>query len=84
MSKYYLGVDGGNTKTDYLLCTADGGFKDVFRTGTCSHEAFENGYDGMEAAMSEQLSRLLERNGIGIDILPECIAVAKKRIQANG
>jgi N-acetylglucosamine kinase-like BadF-type ATPase len=64
---YLLGVDGGNTKTDYLLCTEDGGFVDVYRTGTCSHEAGDNGYDGMERAMRKQLGVILSRNRITLD-----------------
>jgi len=64
MKKYFLGVDGGNTKTDYLLCTIEGAFVDMYRTGTCSHECFDDGYDGMERAMGEQLSALLTKNGI--------------------
>jgi len=67
MSKYFLGVDGGNSKTDYLLCTIDGAFVDVFRTDTCSHERFDNGYDGMEKAMRAQLAVLFERNSINVE-----------------
>jgi len=67
MAKYFLGVDGGNSKTDYLLCTVDGEFVDVLRTGTCSHERFDNGYDGMEKAMREQLATLYERNNISVE-----------------
>jgi N-acetylglucosamine kinase-like BadF-type ATPase len=96
MPKYILGVDGGNSKTDYLLCTADGAFVDVYRTKTCSHEQFKNGYDGMEHAMGEQLAELFKRNGIGVgDIaaagmglagadLPSQIAHLKQRVSKLG
>ena len=96
MQKYYLGVDGGNTKTDYLLCTAEGEYVDVYRTGSCSHERFDEGYGAMERVMREQLSHILERNNIGIsDItaagfglagadLPVQIAELKKRVEAIG
>ena len=67
MPKYFLGVDGGNSKTDYLLCTADGEFVDVFRTGTCSHERFDDGYDGMEKNMREHLAILFKRNNISVE-----------------
>ena len=67
MKKYLLGVDGGNSKTDYLLFTTDGGFVDVYRTGTCSHEAFSTGFRGMEEAMREQLDGLFTRNNITAD-----------------
>jgi N-acetylglucosamine kinase-like BadF-type ATPase len=65
MQKYYLGVDGGNSKTEYLLCKTDGTFVDVYRSGTCSHETFPDGYDGTERTMREHLSELFKRNGIG-------------------
>jgi N-acetylglucosamine kinase-like BadF-type ATPase len=64
MSKFLLGVDGGNSKTDYLLTTIDGEFVDVLRTGTCSHECFDDGFDGMDAAMRRQLDTLFSRNNI--------------------
>ena len=41
---YYLGVDGGNTKTDFALMRADGTLIDWIRVGTCSHEALPGGY----------------------------------------
>jgi len=94
--KYFLGVDGGNTKSDYLLCTTEGEFVDVFRTGTCSHEQFDDGYNGMERTMREQLSHVFERNGIGVgDIaaagfglagadLPSQTVELKKRVEAIG
>jgi N-acetylglucosamine kinase-like BadF-type ATPase len=65
--QYFLGVDGGNTKTDYLLYTAEGAFVDVFRAGTCSHEAFKDGYDGMERTMGEHLAVLFQRNQIKVN-----------------
>lgn len=64
MKKYLLGVDGGNTKTDYLLFTTEGEFVDVYRAGTCSHEQLDDGYDGVERVMKEHLSQLYSRNGI--------------------
>ena len=38
MKKFIIGVDGGNTKTDYLLYDTEGNFIDGVRSGTCSHE----------------------------------------------
>jgi len=95
MSKYLLGVDGGNTKTDYLLCTLEGDFVDVYRTGSCSHEVVD-GYDGMEQVMSNQLGELLKRNnasfadiaaaGLGLAgaDLPSQEAELKKRVEKIG
>ena len=96
MQKYFLGVDGGNTKTDYLLCTVEGEFVDVYRAGTCSHEHFENSYDGMEQAVREQLAVLLDRNNIAVDDiasagfglagadLPSQYVELKKKVEAIG
>ena len=96
MQKYYLGVDGGNTKTDYLLCTVEGKFIDLLHTGTCSHECFDDGYNGMEKAMRSQLNELFSRNGINVeDIaaagfglagadLPHQVVELKKRVEAIG
>jgi len=66
MQKYFLGVDGGNTKSDYLLCTIEGKLVDIYRTGTCSHECFDDGYDGMERVMREHLEVIFSRNNITI------------------
>ena len=96
MQKYFLGVDGGNSKTDYLLCTVEGAFVDVYRADTCSHEQFKDGFDGMERAMRKQLSQLFSRNGINIsDIvsagfglagadLPEQIDELNRRVKEIG
>ncbi|MCL1878081.1 MAG: hypothetical protein FWF80_04420 [Defluviitaleaceae bacterium] len=62
MQKYFLGVDGGNTKTEYLLCTTEGKYIDVLRTGQCSHENFEDGFDGMERVMREHVAELFSRH----------------------
>jgi len=64
MGKFLLGVDGGNTKTDYLLCTLEGTQIDLLRTGTCSHENV--GFDGMEQTMRAQLGEILSRNKLQI------------------
>ena len=77
MRKYLLGVDGGNTKTDYLLHTTEGQYVDLLRTGTCSHENFPDGYDGMERTMRAQLNVILSRNKISVDdIAAACFGLA--------
>jgi len=60
MQKYLLGVDLGNTKTEYLLCTADGDFVDIHNTGSPAYDGFED----LVGKMKEQLDVLLSRNGI--------------------
>ena len=96
MKKYLLGVDGGNTKTDYLLYTLEGDFIDLFHTKTCSHEAVEGGFDGMEYTMIRQLTKMLTKNGLSIDDvaaagmglagadLPAQIMELKKRVKRIG
>ncbi len=37
-ANYIIGVDGGATKTDYLLFTTEGEFVDALHLGTGSHE----------------------------------------------
>ena len=96
MAKYLLGVDGGNTKTDYLLYTLEGDFVDLFHAKTCCHEVVEGGYDGMEYTMIRQLTKMLTKNGLSIeDIaaagmglagadLPSQITELKKRVKRIG
>ena len=62
--QYLLGVDGGNTKTLYLLHDTEGKFVDHVAAGTCSHEALADGFRGAEAELGRQISALFARNGI--------------------
>lgn len=65
MKKYVIGVDGGNTKTDYLLFDIEGNFVDGMRCGTCSHEAPSVGsFDGAYRIMNEKINELLSRNSL--------------------
>jgi N-acetylglucosamine kinase-like BadF-type ATPase len=94
--KYLLGVDGGNSKTDYLLCRVDGSFVDILRAPTCSHEHANVGYDGMQEKMQGQLNILLGRNGISVsDVaaagfglagadVPEQLKELNKRVESIG
>ena len=45
MKKFIIGVDGGNTKTDYLLYDTEGNFIDGVSSGTCSREVPSVGGD---------------------------------------
>jgi len=63
---YILGVDGGNSKTDYLLCREDGSFVDILRRPTCSHEHEGVGYNGMQEKMQSHLDDLFARNNITV------------------
>ena len=68
MKKYIIGVDGGNTKTDYLLFDVNGKFIDGIRCGTCSHEAPSIGsFEGAYLEMNKQINFLLSRNNLVIE-----------------
>jgi N-acetylglucosamine kinase-like BadF-type ATPase len=64
MKEYILGVDGGNTKTDYILMDTHKNFISRVKTGTCSHESVKNGFDGAKQAIDCQINQLLEPLGI--------------------
>jgi len=64
MKKYVLGVDGGNTKTQYYLYAADGEYVDGLRTGTCSHEQMSDGFVGCKKVIEVQINQFLSRNKI--------------------
>lgn len=65
-NKYLLGVDGGNSKTDYLLFDLEGNFIDGLRAGSSSHEGAGMGFVGAYNEMNKQIKILLERNSINI------------------
>lgn len=65
--KYVLGVDGGNTKTDYFLFDLSGNHVDSIRKGTCSHEALRDSFAGTKRVMTEHLNELFVRNNITVD-----------------
>lgn len=68
MKKYIIGVDGGNTKTDYLLFDTLGNFVDGIRSGTCSHESPKvGGFANATQVMKENILSLLEANNLTID-----------------
>lgn len=67
--RYVLGVDGGNTKADYLLCTTDGVYVDLLRSPTISHEQMPDGYAGAKRGLAQHVQALLARNGLTISDL---------------
>lgn len=64
MKKYIIGVDGGNTKTDYFLFDLDGNAIDCYRAGTCSHEGLPDSFEGTYRVMKEVFSFFLGRNNL--------------------
>jgi N-acetylglucosamine kinase-like BadF-type ATPase len=57
-----LGVDGGNTKSDYVLCAPDGRVIASLRAGTCSHEKL--GMDGAAREMEARIHQLTSRANV--------------------
>ncbi len=63
MNDILLGVDGGNTKTDFFLFDTQGACLAHLRTGTCSHEAL-HGYGPAEEALAAGLREVSFRAGL--------------------
>ena len=60
--KWSVGVDGGGTKTDLVLCGADGSV--AARTLTGGSNVNESGLPAVGALLEEGVSRLLELSGV--------------------
>lgn len=59
-----LGVDGGNTKTDFFLFTGFGDCIGHVRTGSCSHEALPGSFADAEEALKDGVARVCEKASI--------------------
>ena len=77
MKKYILGVDGGNTKTDYFLFDIEGNFIDFERCGTCSHEGLADSFEGSYRVMKKDLQPLLDRNNLKASDMQAAIGCAQ-------
>ena len=65
MKKYVIGVDGGNTKTDYLLFDIEGNFIDGLRSGTYKHESPKiGGIEGANLVMKKKIELLIKQNNL--------------------
>lgn len=64
--RYILGVDGGNTKTDYFLFDKEGNFVSSLRAGTCSHEKMPDSYEGAYREMKTCIEKLLDEKNLKI------------------
>ena len=60
--RYVVGVDGGNTKSDYALCALDGSVRAYLTAGTCSHEKL--GMDGAAREMDARIEALGRLAGV--------------------
>ena len=59
---YYLGVDGGGTKTDFILITKKGQILSYFRTGTCHYK--EIGLERFEKVIKEGIRKVTGEAGL--------------------
>lgn len=57
---FVLGVDGGNTKTDYMMFSTDGTLVKHRRHGSISHEALPDAFDGTRAVFKAHIDELLD------------------------
>lgn len=84
---YILGVDGGNTKTDYYLyntslcntnlCCTNQGLIGMYRGGTCSHEGLKDSFAGTYRVMKQVLDEFLPQYGLKVsDIEAACFGLA--------
>lgn len=77
MKKYILGVDGGNTKTDYFLFDTNGEFLDFYRDGTCSHEGLKDSFEGSYRVMNQAIKDILAKNNLEVtDICATVLGLA--------
>ena len=75
--KYILGVDGGNTKTDYFLFDTTGEFIDFYRDGTCSHEGLKDSFEGSYRVMNQAILNILAKNNLKVsDIYATVLGLA--------
>lgn len=65
--EYVLGVDGGATKTDYMLFTTSGVFTGHVRGGPGNHEVYADGYAGAGREYRKLLDKLFQKTGISIE-----------------
>ena len=60
MKKYLVGIDLGNTKTDYLITTIEGEFVDILNVQSPGR----NNYEILIKGIDEQLTPLLKQNDV--------------------
>ena len=60
----YLAIDGGGTKTEYLLLNEAFEQVDTLLGGGTNHERLPDGYEGVFRELSASISLLLGRNGL--------------------
>lgn len=64
MREYVLGIDGGGTKTDCVLCSIKGEFIDAIKWGTTSHEFLEDGFNAVQRELGRLFQTVFEKHSI--------------------
>jgi len=64
---YFLGVDGGGTKTLLALCDEKGRVLDALKAGPTNHEVCPDDFEGTRREMKAGLDALLGRNGLAAE-----------------
>lgn len=62
---YYIGVDGGGTKTTFTMINNMGEKITQYTTKTTHYE--QVGFDGLEDILNEGLSKIIEKSNVDID-----------------
>ena len=69
---YILGVDGGNTKTDYYIFDNLGNIVAMHRDGTCSHEGLADGFEGSYRVMKAVFDDFLPKYNLKPEDFKAC------------
>lgn len=72
MKKYLLGIDGGGSKTDFLICDCE--LNEVARRIASRANPNDIGIDALEALLDENITALLEESGICKDEIASAYA----------
>jgi len=64
MSTYFLGVDGGNTKTHIALYQPETGLVDLYTGGGSNYEVMEGGYAELSIVLKKMFDEFLGKHGI--------------------
>jgi len=63
---YFLGLDGGSTKTHIVLYNPDTGLLDLYTGRGSNYESMPGGYDELTQVLTTMLDEFLGRHGIAI------------------
>lgn len=64
---YYIGIDGGGTKTAYALFNENKNMLSMVKTPGSNHENLEGSFDEATDIIMEGVNSLLKQNGLSID-----------------